>query len=35
MEDKEQLPLGNKFKFKAEFELKVLEEKLFLNLGQF
>jgi hypothetical protein len=28
------VPFGNKFKFKTEFELKFLEAKQLLNLGQ-
>jgi hypothetical protein len=34
MEHKEQLSIGQKFKFEIEFELKFLEAKLLLNLGQ-
>jgi hypothetical protein len=31
LEDKEQLAFGIKFKFKTEFEFKILESELFLN----
>jgi hypothetical protein len=31
---RDNFPFGHKFKFDTEFELKFLEEKLLLNLGQ-